>query len=298
MRLSHFIRAERAVVPLAAVTVSEAADALVARLVASGAVGDAEKLRLRLEEERPEDIVAMGDRAFLLHVRSNAVPDLQVVIGTAARPICRELGESDEVQCARIVLLIVAPPRMATRYLQVVGALARLLSKAAVVEAVLEQPSAESLAALPVFAEYELPAEITVRELMTERPRTVTPDAELVDAARTMVRLGIRGLPVVDADERIVGMLGERELMRIFQSGYLQDGRGGPAQPSGPSGLKGLTVRDAMTRQVLCVSPDQPLAEVAAVMANKDVERVPVVRQGRIVGLLTRGDIVRKLIGR
>ena len=53
-----------------------------------------------------------------------------------------------------------------------------------------------------------------------------------------------------------------------------------------------------MTRQVLCVSPEQPLAEVSLIMANKDVERVPVVREGRIVGLLTRGDIVRKLIGR
>ena len=59
----------------------------------------------------------------------------------------------------------------------------------------------------------------------------------------------------------------------------------------------GTTVRDAMTRMVLCVSPEQPVAEVAAIMANKDVDRVPVTREGRLVGFLTRGDIVRKLIG-
>ena len=57
------------------------------------------------------------------------------------------------------------------------------------------------------------------------------------------------------------------------------------------------TVRDVMTRQVLCVSPDQPLAEVASLMTNKDVDRVPVVQEGRLVGFLTRSDIVRKLIG-
>jgi CBS domain-containing protein len=56
-------------------------------------------------------------------------------------------------------------------------------------------------------------------------------------------------------------------------------------------------VRDVMTRQVLCVRPDQPVAEVAAMMSNKDVDRVPVVSDGRLVGFLTRGDIVRKLIG-
>jgi CBS domain-containing protein len=48
---------------------------------------------------------------------------------------------------------------------------------------------------------------------------------------------------------------------------------------------------------VLCVSAEQPLAEVAALMANKEVDRVPVVRDGKLVGFLTRGDIVRKLIG-
>ena len=52
-----------------------------------------------------------------------------------------------------------------------------------------------------------------------------------------------------------------------------------------------------MTRQVLCVSPEQPLSEVASIMTNKDVDRVPVVKDGRLVGYLTRGDIVRKLMG-
>ena len=57
------------------------------------------------------------------------------------------------------------------------------------------------------------------------------------------------------------------------------------------------TVRDIMTRQVLCVAPEQPIAEVASLMLNKDVDRVPVVKDDRLVGFLTRGDIVRKLIG-
>jgi len=63
------------------------------------------------------------------------------------------------------------------------------------------------------------------------------------------------------------------------------------------SPTKRRLVREVMTRQVLCVSPDQPLAEVASLMTNKDVDRVPVVRDGMLVGFLTRGDIVRKLIG-
>jgi CBS domain-containing protein len=77
---------------------------------------------------------------------------------------------------------------------------------------------------------------------------------------------------------------------------YLQGGtRHTPARASSTGARR--TVRDVMTRQVLCVSPDQPLAEVASLMSNKDVERVPVVIDGKLVGFLTRGDIVRRLIG-
>jgi CBS domain-containing protein/mannitol/fructose-specific phosphotransferase system IIA component (Ntr-type) len=293
LKLSDFVLANQIVVPLHRDTVTSAAGVLIERLVAAGAISNVEKLRGRVAEERPEDIVAMGERAFLLHYRTDAVTDLRVALGTSEQPMCRELGEN-ETQCARILLLIVAPPRLAGRYLQLVGAFARLLSKQTVAEEVLSQRDAASLASLPAFRDYELPAQLTVRDIMTERPRTVTPDSDLRDAARDMVRLGLGGLPVVDDSGLVIGMIGERELLRSL-SGYLQGGRAdGPHAPAGPPRQ---TVREAMTRQVLCVSPDQAIADVSSMMTNKDVDRVPVVRDGRIVGMLTRGDIVRKLLG-
>jgi CBS domain-containing protein len=109
-----------------------------------------------------------------------------------------------------------------------------------------------------------------------------------------MVRAGVAGLPVVEADGRVVGMLSQRELLQHLLTKYLARG-GAPAVL--PADVRPRQVRDVMTRQVLCVSPDQPVAEIAAMMSNKDVDRVPVVRDGRLVGFLTRGDIVRKLIG-
>ena len=78
---------------------------------------------------------------------------------------------------------------------------------------------------------------------------------------------------------------------------HVQAFTGPDARVASPLASGARTVRDVMTRQVLCVSPDQPIAEVASLMSNKDVDRVPVVREGRLVGFLTRGDIVRKLIG-
>lgn len=276
-------------VPLSGPSLRAAATNLLDRLVDAGVVGKPEVLRRRIGEERPEDIVAMGDRAFLLHFRTDSVSELIVGIGTAPQPICRELTD-EEQQCARILLLIAAPPRDAARYLQVVGAFAKLLSNREVVEAVLEQRSAAALEALPHFAAVMLPEQLVVRDIMTESPRTALPETAIPIAAMDMIRAGVEGLPVVDAAGRLVGMLTERELLRFLLSNQLMTG-------SRPQTASATAVREVMTRQVLCVSADQPVAEVASLLSNKDLDRVPVVQDGQLVGVLTRGDIVRKIIG-
>lgn len=294
MKLGEVIRADRVVVPLEVGTLREAAGALLDRLQATAAIANADRLAQRINEMRGEDIVAMGERAFLMHFRTDAVRELAVALGVAPRDIVRELG-AEEVQHARIALMIVAPPRMAARYLQVLGAFARLLSRPQTVEQMLSAPDPAALAGLPVLSEIELPRQLAVGDIMTQRPRTATPDTPLRDAALQMARGGISALPVVEDNEVIVGMLAERDLLRHLLGSYLQGDS--PPRPT-PDGVNARrAVRDAMTRQVLCVSPEQPLAEVASLMINKDVEQVPVVREGRLVGFLTRGDIVRKLIG-
>jgi CBS domain-containing protein len=298
VKLADFLVADRTVVALDADTVEVAARMLHDRLVAVGAIRDPEKLRRRMADEHPEDLVAMGDRAFLLHYRSDAADTLCVALGTSRRLICRELPDGDR-QCARILLLVVAPPRFAARYLQVVGAFARFLSAADRVDRVLAQPTAEALVALPELRDYELPEQLAVHDVMTDHPQVVRADAALRTAAREMVRARIGALPVVDDEEHVVGMLSERELIRDLLVTHLQrEMLGAPVRATPTAGRDARrTVRDVMTRQVLCVSADQPLAEVASLMVNKDVDRVPVVRDGRLVGFLTRGDIVRKLIG-
>jgi CBS domain-containing protein len=295
VKLSEFLRHDRIVVPLESLTLRDAARLLLDRLVATGVVSEPEKLGQRLAELRGEDIVAMGERAFLMHFRTDAVREIAVALGVARHDITRELG-AEEVQHARIALMIVAPPRMAARYLQVLGAFARVLARPGVVDQILAAPDAASIASLTAFTEVELPRQLAVSDIMTQRPRTATSETPLRDAAREMARAGISALPVVDDNSMIVGMLGERELLRHLLSSYLQGGDS-PQRPT-PDGVNARrAVRDAMTRQVLCVSPEQPLAEVASIMINKDVENVPVISEGRLVGFLTRGDIVRKLIG-
>ncbi len=294
MRLAEFLAPSRIVLPLDCRTLDDARAELLRRLHASGAITDLERLSARVAEERGEDMVAIAGHAFLLHYRTDTANRLQVALGVCPLGVLREFEDGSD-QRAPVVVVIVGPPRLAARLLQLVRAFARLLPRPEVLDALLAAPSPEAAATLPMFDEYEIADHLLVRDLMTDRPRTITGDVPLRIAARELIRTGLGALPVVDADLRLLGMLSERELMRhLLTTEVFSDGIGRPAPPGQAAGK---TVRDVMTRQVLCVAPEQPVAEVAALMSNKDVERVPVVREGRLVGFLTRGDIVRKLIG-
>lgn len=294
MKLTDFLAPSRVVSPLDCTTLDDARRALLQRLHESGAIDDLERLTARVVEERGEDMVAMADHAFLLHYRTDTATRLQVALGICPTGLQRGLDDGAD-QRAPVVVIVVGPPRFAARLLQVVRAFGRLLAKRDVIDALISAPDAESAATLPVFSEYPIADELLVRDLMTERPRTISGDIPLRVAAGEIIRTGLGALPVVDDDQRLLGMLSERELMRhLLVTEVFSDG---VQRPPAPGQAAGKSVRDAMTRQVLCVAPEQPVAEVAALMSNKDVERVPVVREGRLVGFLTRGDIVRKLIG-
>lgn len=296
MRLADLLTPARCLAPLPATTLADAGLALVEALSADGAVHDPEALRERVEEARPEDILGYGDRGFLLHYRTDAATTLALAVGVAGRPVCRDFGDGEAPQCGRVVAVVIAPRREAARYLQLVGALSRVLQREDATGRLERDAQDGQLVASSVWLGTELEPQLTVQDLMSLHPRSIAAEASLRTAVLDMRRSGVGALPVVDDDNRVIGLLSERELLRHLLSHYLPRAGGPPlGAPSGQTVRR--TVRDVMTRQVLCVGPHQPLAEVASLMLNKDVERVPVVKEGQLVGFLTRGDIVRKLIG-
>jgi CBS domain-containing protein len=295
MFLNDLLTPARCLVPLEATTLADAVVVLLDALAADGAVSDPDRLRERLEEARPEDVLGYGGRGFVLHYRTDAARALALAVGVAARPVCRTLSDDDEPQCARTVAVVIAPRREAAGLLQVVAALGQLFQRPEVVEGFAQAEDATALLMAPGWRLLALEPQLTVRDIMTARPRSVSADAPLRSAVQDMRRSGVGALPVVDDEHRVIGLLSERELLRHLLSHYLP--RAGGPRVGPPGAATRRTVRDVMTRQVLCVAPHQPLAEVASLMLNKDVERVPVVRDGILVGFLTRGDIVRKLIG-
>jgi CBS domain-containing protein len=113
-----------------------------------------------------------------------------------------------------------------------------------------------------------------------------TPFSEVVDL---MVRRGVRAVPIVGESYEVLGILTAGDALREVVS----DGRA--EESSASSGAEPLRARDVMTRAVLCVSETQPLVDAARMMASRKVQQLPVVREGELIGLVTREGILRAL---
>ena len=302
MKLKDVVDPQHVIVPLAAQTVKEATERLAERLIATGAVGEGEANRLNavIRNAWPEDMVSVGEHAFLPHFRTEAVRKLVTAVGISTTPI---RWEKDPHRSARIVILIVAPPRETPTYLQVVGAFARILADPDTVLALLAAKTPEQVAQIGALEAVELPSHLTVRDLMTPDVLAAHPDQSLGDVARLMIERDVRAIPVVDEGGSLVGMVTHRELLRYLIPDYLQKTKSGEFRAvtksqlqRGSSDPRTLPVKDVMARAVLCLSEEQTLSDVANLMNNKDVDRFPVVREGVVVGFLTRADLIRRLV--
>ena len=302
MKLKEVVDVQHVIVPLSAQTVRDATERLAERLIATGAVGEGEANRLNavIRNAWPEDMVSVGEHAFLPHFRTEAVRKLVTAVGISTTPI---RWEKDPHRSARIVILIVAPPRETPTYLQVVGAFARILSDPETVLALLAAKSPEQVAHIGALESVDLPSHLMVRDLMTPDVLAARPEQTLGEVARLMIEKDVRAIPVVDEGGGLLGMVTHRELLRYLIPDYLQKTKSGEfrAMPKNPtqrtsSDPRTLPVKDVMARAVLCLSEEQTLSDVANLMNNKDVDRFPVVREGVVVGFLTRADLIRRLV--
>lgn len=130
-----------------------------------------------------------------------------------------------------------------------------------------------------------------VREIMTRDVTTAAPGMALEEAADMLARKRLRAMPVIDDEGHVLGMLTDRLLISGLLPALERAEVGAPAA-SAHAG----EVRDIMERAVMCVKEDEPLANVVRLMLDREIERLPVVREGQLVGFLTRGDIIRRLL--
>lgn len=120
----------------------------------------------------------------------------------------------------------------------------------------------------------------------------VYPDTPFDEVLDLMIRRGLHAVPVVGEDYEVLGIITTGDALHT-----LLKRRGKRGTENASAGPEALVARDVMTRTVLCVAEEQLLTEAAQMMANRDVEQLPVVRDGALVGFLTRDSLLKSLRG-
>jgi len=111
------------------------------------------------------------------------------------------------------------------------------------------------------------------REIMTREVITVSPDDTVRQLARVLTEGGISGAPVLDADRNVVGIVSEADVVS----------------------KRGSLVKDVMGRRVVAVEEDDTVEKVCCVLSDHSINRAPVLRNGELVGIITRTDVVRAI---
>jgi len=127
--------------------------------------------------------------------------------------------------------------------------------------------------------EREVQPRVTAGGLMSYPVRTITPEIPVEEAAKVMLRYGHGGLTVVE-DDRVIGMISRRDVDRALHHG-----------------LGHAPVRGYMSRNVVTLTRETPLPEIERIMIERDVGRLPVLDHDRLVGIVTRSDVLRAIHG-
>jgi len=142
-----------------------------------------------------------------------------------------------------------------------------------------------------------------VKQVMNSPAITVLPSATLVEAARTMLDHRISGLPVVDLDGKLRGIITEGDFLRRTEIDtetrrprwleyFLDTGRIADEYTH----AHGRKVEEVMQTNPITCRPDEPLESIVELMQRRHIKRLPVVENGRVVGVVSRADLVRALL--
>ncbi len=122
---------------------------------------------------------------------------------------------------------------------------------------------------------------LKARDIMTRQVICIRKDTPIFEAIKLMVQNNITGIPVVEDDMTLVGMLSEQDVLRLFHS--YEDEKDG-------------TVSDFMTQPVVHFEEDEPLLDVCYCLKDNSIKRAPVTSNGKVAGVISRSDILKCIL--
>ncbi len=251
-------------------------------------VGEKKSLVKKLEPQIKRGGLVVGHKVSFFHI---VIPEIE----TSCLAL-KLMGGQDGM-----VLFLLSTPRSSPKfYLQVSAALQTFSRDKALLNRFKGAKKADDLLQMIGESDIVLNPRIEVKDVMRKDLPTVESEAPLSAVVEHMIFKGLGGMVVTDAGDKVLGVITESDLIQVFLPELMStlgesDQRSDDLVHQESIGER-YKVKDFMTRIVMCVSEDTPITEVATSMINKKVNRVPVVREGKLVGIASLNDIIRQIL--
>ncbi len=189
------------------------------------------------------------------------------------------------------LLVLITPRRFVSLRDQMLPTLKRFFREEERVAPILNARSADEVMRVVGFMDLDPHQSLLVEDVVEPIQYRVYPDTPYSEVVDLMIRRELQAVPVVGEDYEFLGVITTGDAMKELVSRARVESVGGSSAPARAE----PTAREIMTRTVMCVSEEQSLIEAASIMVNRDVEQLPVIRAGEMVGFLTRGEVLRWL---
>ena len=273
--------------------VADLEGALAAALEAAGDFGarGARQRAADLARGAAGEMARVHDEIVVVLTQEDRVESMRAVLGVAPEPFLVDAAAEERHKEALVLVLLVTPRRHQTLRQQMLPALGRYFREEARVAPLLVVESVDDVKSLEGLMEVELRESLLVEDVASPVRYRVYPDAPCSEVVDLMVRRGLRFVPVVGRDYELLGLVTSGDALKHVVTKTQTEELGGAQAIPAPESA----VRDVMTRSVMCVAEDVSLMEAASIMINRDVEELPVICAGQIVGFLTRSEVLRLL---
>ncbi|NIP43566.1 MAG: CBS domain-containing protein [candidate division Zixibacteria bacterium] len=260
---------------------------------------DRETLEAKIIERENIENTSYGRGFAFPHARTDAVDEMYTALGLAPQGLEDKTKDQQKLQ---VICLMLTPSTISRSYLQTLSAFASFARTPGNTERLLSAGTVEEIIDVIEESGVEVKRELSVGDVMKRDVITVKPEDSLKTVANVMFKHRISGVIVVDDENHVVGMISNRDIIRAALPDY-QSLISNLAMSYDSESFENILrteenvrVGDLMDKNVETVTEDTSVVETAALMLFKDLRRAPIIKNDKLVGVITISDIVSKII--
>ncbi len=299
MRLANMLKETLIIDDLKARTKEEAIDELLELLQVESPEADLEVIKELIIEREEIENTSYGRGFAFPHARTDEIDDMFVLLGISKRGMADRTRDKVPVH---VIVLLLTPSFISKLYLQILSAFATFARMEGNLQKLVEAKNKTEIIDAIWQSNVRVERELTVKNIMRRDVATVSPDDSLKRVANLMFKYRLSALAVVDEEGNLLGQITDKDLISaalpdyetmVTNMNYSKQGE--PFEELLKEEEK-IKVSQLYNTDHVTTSMDTKLVDAAALMIFKDLRRIFVVKEGKLVGILVRKDIVNMII--